>query len=145
MEGEIWCCGSIFHHNLCLCGIRMKMSLHKKRFFFRETPTSPWVPFRVKFRPLGHYFALVAPLAYSLNSAGWSESLLFAWNKVRFSCNEARIHVIQIWYKTYNRIYECNIVVIFIYLSGNMFGLLKRTVSLRWFFWAPTTYVLVEN
>ena len=32
----------------------MKMSLPKKKnFFFRETPTSPWVPFRAKFQPLG--------------------------------------------------------------------------------------------
>ena len=44
----------------------MKMSLPKKKkkkiffffffFFLRETPTSPWVPFRAKFRPLGRLF-----------------------------------------------------------------------------------------
>ena len=38
------------HHSLHLCGDRMKMSLFKKKF--RETPTSPWVPFRAKCRPL---------------------------------------------------------------------------------------------
>ena len=46
------------HHSLRLCGDRMIMSLHKKNVFFRETPTSPWVPFRVIFRPS-------FPLAYS--------------------------------------------------------------------------------
>ena len=37
--------------SLHLCGDRMKMSLPKKKIFlifFRETPTSPWVPFRGK-------------------------------------------------------------------------------------------------
>ena len=32
----------------------------------------------------------------------------------------------------------------FLPISLNIFGVLKRTVSLRRFFWAPTTYVLVE-
>ena len=46
------------------------MSLPKKKkfFFFRETPTSPWVPFRAKFRPLGRLFSLSCPLAWSLQS-----------------------------------------------------------------------------
>ena len=49
----------------------MKMSLpkkkqKKKKFFFRETPTSPWVPFRAKFRPLGRLFRPIRPLAWSL-------------------------------------------------------------------------------
>ena len=39
------------HYSLRLCGDRMKTSLPKKRFFFRETPTYPWVPFGAKFRP----------------------------------------------------------------------------------------------
>ena len=39
--------GDRSHHNFRLCDDRMKMSLSKKKFFFfRETPTSPWVPFR---------------------------------------------------------------------------------------------------
>ena len=29
------------------------MSLPKKNNFFRETPISPWVPFRAKFWPIG--------------------------------------------------------------------------------------------
>ena len=47
---------------------KMKMSLLKKIFliFFRETPTSPWFPFRVKFRPLGWLFCPSRTLAYSL-------------------------------------------------------------------------------
>ena len=40
------------HHTLRLCGDRIKMGLLKKKFF-RETPTSPWVPFREKFQPIG--------------------------------------------------------------------------------------------
>ena len=44
----------------------MKMSLPKKIFFFRETPISPWVSFRAKFRPLGQLFGPSRPLAYSL-------------------------------------------------------------------------------
>ena len=40
------------HHSLHLCDNNLKMSLSKKIvFFFRETPTSPWVPFRTKFQP----------------------------------------------------------------------------------------------
>ena len=44
--------------------------LKKKKifFFFRETPTSPWVPFRVKFRPLGWLFRPIRPLAWSLGN-----------------------------------------------------------------------------
>ena len=36
------------HHSLRLCVDKMKMILSKRFFFFcfRETPTSPWVPFR---------------------------------------------------------------------------------------------------
>ena len=37
------------HHSLRFCVDQMKMSLPK----IRETPTSPWVRFRVKFRPTG--------------------------------------------------------------------------------------------
>ena len=57
------------HHSLRLCGDRMKKkSLPKKKyfFFFRETPTSPWVPFRAKFRLLGRPFRPSRPLAWSL-------------------------------------------------------------------------------
>ena len=45
------------HHSLLLSGDRMKTSLSKKNFF----TTSPWVPFRAKFRPLGQLFRQVAP------------------------------------------------------------------------------------
>ena len=45
------------HH----CGDRMEMS-----FFFWETPTSPWVLFRVKVLPLWRLFCPSRPLAYSL-------------------------------------------------------------------------------
>ena len=45
-----------------VCGISLKIFFF---FFLRETATSPWVPFRANFRPLGRlfhdYFALVAP------------------------------------------------------------------------------------
>ena len=34
-------------------------------FVFRETPTSPWVPFRDKFMPLWRIFSPCRPLAYS--------------------------------------------------------------------------------
>ena len=30
-------------------------------YFFREIPTSPWVPFSAKFTPYGDYFTLVPP------------------------------------------------------------------------------------
>ena len=46
------------------CGDRMKMSL--SIIFFKETPTSPRVPFRVKFQLLGQLFGTSRPLAYSL-------------------------------------------------------------------------------
>ena len=36
-------------------------------FFLRETPTSPWVPFRAKFRPPGRPFRPSRPLAWSLS------------------------------------------------------------------------------
>ena len=55
------------HHSLGLCGDRMKMSL---LIFFRETPTSPWVPFRAKFRPLGRLFRPSRPFTYSLICGG---------------------------------------------------------------------------
>ena len=54
------------HHSLCLCGDRMKVSVLKKKYFFRETPTTPSIPFRVKFWPLGRLFCPSHPLAYSL-------------------------------------------------------------------------------
>ena len=54
------------HNSLCLCGDSMKISLPKKITFFMETPTSPWVPFSVKFRPLGRLFCPSCPQAYSL-------------------------------------------------------------------------------
>ena len=61
------------HHSLCLYGDRMKLSLPKKTFFFffgggggGESPTSPWVLFRTKFRLLGPLFHPSRPLAYSL-------------------------------------------------------------------------------
>ena len=43
------------------------MSLPKKLYFFRETQTSPLVPFRVKFRPLRRLFRPSLPLTYSLS------------------------------------------------------------------------------
>ena len=54
----------------------MKMSLPKKKkkkkkkffFLFRETPTSPCVPFRAKFWPLGRLFRPSRPLAWSLST-----------------------------------------------------------------------------
>ena len=54
------------HHSLCLCSDRMKMSPPKKIYFFRETPTSSWVPFRAEFWPLGWLILPSHPLAYSL-------------------------------------------------------------------------------
>ena len=37
------------------------------------------------------------------------------------------------------------IVNIFLPISLIMFGVLKRTVSMRRLFWVPTTYVLIEK
>ena len=66
------------HHSLRLCGDRMKMSLPNKKkknkqfffflflfFFYRlfsflkGDSLSPWVPFRVKFRPLTYSLLLI--------------------------------------------------------------------------------------
>ena len=45
----------------------MKLILIKKRkYFFREAPTSPWVLFSTKFLPLGWLVRPSGPLAYSL-------------------------------------------------------------------------------
>ena len=69
MEGEKWCSGSMSPQ---LAFVWMSLPKKKKKkkknffFFFRETPTSPWVPFRVKFRPLGRLFRPSRPLAWSL-------------------------------------------------------------------------------
>ena len=58
------------HHSLHLCGGNENESPKKKKkeffIFFRETPASPWVPFRAKFPPLGLLFRPSRPLAYSL-------------------------------------------------------------------------------
>ena len=67
MEGETQCSGSRLSDNVttaCICVVTewKWVSL----FFFRETPTSPWVPFRAKFRPLGRLFRPSRPLAWSL-------------------------------------------------------------------------------
>ena len=51
-----------------LMSLPKKKKKKKKIFFFRETPTSPWVPFRAKFRPLGRLFRPIHPLAWSLNA-----------------------------------------------------------------------------
>ena len=57
----------VCHHSLHLCRwVSLKKKKKKKNFFFRETPTSPWVPFRAKFRPLGRLFRPCRPLAWSL-------------------------------------------------------------------------------
>ena len=52
-----------YHHSLRLCGDKMKKSLSN---FLGEIPTSPWVPFRGTFRPIGRQFCPSCPLAYSL-------------------------------------------------------------------------------
>ena len=68
MEGETRCSGSRLSDNVTTAD-RMKMSLPKKKkkkyffFFFRETTTSPWDPFRAKFRPLWRLFRPSRPLA----------------------------------------------------------------------------------
>ena len=45
-----------YHHSLRVCGDKKNMSLPKIFFFlfFRETPISPWVAFRVNFRTLAY-------------------------------------------------------------------------------------------
>ena len=61
------------HHTLHLCGDRIKMSLPQKvdfYIFFKETPSSPWVPFRKNFRPPEQLFCPSCPLAYSLMKYG---------------------------------------------------------------------------
>ena len=74
MEGETRCSGSRLSDNVntaCICVVTewKWVSLKKKKFFFRETPTSPWAPFRAKFRPLGRLFRPSRPLAWSLGLA----------------------------------------------------------------------------
>ena len=53
------------HHSLCLYGDRMKMSLFHNFFliFFKETPTSPWVPFTLgqNLDSRATFLALVTP------------------------------------------------------------------------------------
>ena len=72
------------HHNLCLCGDRMKMSLpKKKKKIFRETPNTPGVPFWEKFRPLWRVFRPSHPLAYSL-LPGFIEMVLLSTHKICF-------------------------------------------------------------
>ena len=69
MEGETQCSGSRLSDNVTTACIFVVtewkwVPLKKKKkkyiffffFFFRETPTSPWVSFRAKFRPLGRLF-----------------------------------------------------------------------------------------
>ena len=82
MEGETRCSGSRLSDNvttayICVVTEWRWVSLKKKEkkkilfffffFFFRETPTSPWFPFRAKFRPLGQLFRPIRPLAWSLD------------------------------------------------------------------------------
>ena len=43
------------------------------------------------------------------------------------------------------QIFKRKIVYISLHISFNIFWVLKRIVSLRRFFWVPTTYVLVEK
>ena len=75
MEGETRCSGSRLSDNVTTACIFVVtewkwVSLkQKKNFFFSETPTSPWVPFRAKFRPLGQVFHPSRPLAWSLSFA----------------------------------------------------------------------------
>ena len=73
MEGETRCSGSRLSDNVtiaCICVVTewkwVSLKKKKKNFFLRETPTSPWVPFRAKFRPLGRLFRPSRPLAWSL-------------------------------------------------------------------------------
>ena len=51
-------------HSLCFCGAKMKMNPLKKKI--QETPSSPLVPFRAKFRPQRQLFRPSRSLAYSL-------------------------------------------------------------------------------
>ena len=37
------------------------------------------------------------------------------------------------------------VIILFIHQFKHVFWVLKRTISMRWFFWVPTTYVLVAN
>ena len=62
-------------HNLRLCGDIMKMSLPENF----ETPTSPWVLFRVEFLPLGWLFHQSCPPSLFPvfgSSAGWVSTYL---------------------------------------------------------------------
>ena len=57
------------YHSLRLRG-QNEMSLPKKYIYiFRESSTSPWVPFKAKFRCLGRQFCPSLPLAHSLGSS----------------------------------------------------------------------------
>ena len=46
-----------------------------------------------------------------------------------------------------SKLFKRKIVIIFlpIWQLKHVFWVLKRIVSLRWFFWVPTTYVSVEK
>ena len=75
MEGETqYSCSRLSDNGTtaCICVVTewKWVSLRKKKknffFFFGETPTSPWVPFRAKFRPLERLVRPSRPLAWSL-------------------------------------------------------------------------------
>ena len=72
--------------------------------------------------------------------------LLIPWAKVFMIIHEFRIlrltfpSTVQL-----SKHFEGKIVIIFLPSNLNMFWVLKRIVSLRPFFWVPTTYVLVEK
>ena len=94
MEGETRFSGSRLSPQLAFVWWQNENeSPKKKKNLFRETPTSPWVPFRGKFRPLGPLYNPSHPLAWSLihsyplsaqqrlwsvfgGCPGWSESSL---------------------------------------------------------------------
>ena len=112
MEGETRCSGSRLSDYVtiaCICvvtewkWVSLKKKKKKKKifFFFRETPTSPWVPFRAKFRPLGRLFRPSRPLAWSLTPSDCPCPHLSSYRTrghVQSSCVKSpMLHVSETW------------------------------------------------
>ena len=80
MEQEIRCSCSWLQLTLCVV-TGWKWVSKKKFFFFRETSTSPLVPFRANFQPIGQIFLPRRPLAYSLHIMKLEVSIIYSGTK----------------------------------------------------------------
>ena len=116
---------------------------NENEVFFRKTPTSPWVPFRAKFWPLGRLFHPSRPLAWSLpgiiHVAPIHEAPINAATHVHNDQDKSP-HI-------YRPLVESAYQKINFLISQpkHMLWVLKRTVSMRRLFWAPKTYVQTDG